>query len=291
MKRVGDAVRRRAYRAWFAVGKADAYLARPIFIIGSGRSGTTALADVLGRHPRLANVGEARHIWRLLPAADLWNYDRSGRGKLELTADDASLRERARLRRAYAAETATLGGRRFVEKLPEDAFRAGLLDALFPDACFVHLLRDGREVADSIRRRYAGDQRWWGAGGESDPRGGYKWTLLAAHAEARGYGDLLETCVEAGEMGLLEWRLAVEAARGVRDRVGEERWTEVRYDELVAAAGRVVAGLLDWAGLEAEAGVVAYADAQIGRRHGSAAGRALTASEARLAGELLREFV
>lgn len=283
MSRVIDAVQRRAYRAWFGVIDPGAYLKHPIFIIGCGRSGTTALADVLGQHPDVANVNEARHIWRLLPEADLWDYDGLGWGRLVLTAKDASPAERARLRQGFAAESAVLGGKRFVEKLPENAFRVNLLDVLFPDALFIHLLRDGREVADSIRRRYESDGRWYG-------RDGYKWNLLASHADVAGYGDLLRLCTDTTSKGLLEWRLAVEAARRARALVGEERWIEVRYEDLVNNTGAVIKRVLRWAGLDHDPATIVYAEAHLKRQKPAITNQKLTEIEEKIAGDLLEEF-
>lgn len=283
MSRLRNALGRRLYRAWFRIVDPGAYLGRPIFIIGCGRSGTTALADVLGQHPDVANVGEARHIWRLLPEADLWDYDESGRGRLVLTTEDAAPVQREKLRRGFAAEVAVLGGKRFVEKLPENAFRVGLLDALFPDALFVHLLRDGREVADSIRRRYESDGRWYG-------RDGYKWRLFVERAEAMGYGSLLPLCADITSKGLLEWRLAVEAARQAREVVGEVRWMEIRYAGLVDSPAAATAEVLRRAELDPGSATIAYAEGHIKRRHGTPAGQALSEIEEQIAGDLLREF-
>jgi hypothetical protein len=170
-----------------------------------------------------------------------------------------------------------------VEKLPENAFRVGLIDALFPDALFVHLLRDGREVADSIRRRYESDGRWYG-------RDGYKWQLFAGQAEAVGYGSLLPLCVDVASKGLLEWRLAVEAARQAREVVGVDRWMETRYADLVDSPAAVTEQVLHQAALDPSPATIAYAERHLKRRREAPAGQALSEIEERIAGDLLREF-
>lgn len=56
---------------------------------------------------------------------------------------------------------------RFVSKNPRHALRLRYLHALFPNAHFVHLVRDGRAVVASLlkRRRLSSSSmhRWWGA--------------------------------------------------------------------------------------------------------------------------------
>jgi len=56
---------------------------------------------------------------------------------------------------------------RFIGKTPRHALRLPFLRAVFPDALFIHLVRDGRAVASSILRRrqasMAPTDKWWGA--------------------------------------------------------------------------------------------------------------------------------
>jgi hypothetical protein len=59
------------------------------------------------------------------------------------------------------------GRPRFVNKMPRHALRLRFLHALFPQARFLHVVRDGRAVAASILKRRRSDYgttgRWWGA--------------------------------------------------------------------------------------------------------------------------------
>lgn len=56
---------------------------------------------------------------------------------------------------------------RFIGKTPRNALRLPFLRAVFPDALFIHLVRDGRAVASSILRRRQDSPgptaQWWGA--------------------------------------------------------------------------------------------------------------------------------
>lgn len=125
----------------------------PVFIIGSPRSGTTVLAWALAQHPQLWTGGEFHLFSRLF-----------GDRRLEtLLANE--LEFPGVLRRANVTAERFLedvgsgfdalfwrisGGRRWVDQTPANTYLADTLAAMFPTAQFVHLLRDGRQVVDSM---------------------------------------------------------------------------------------------------------------------------------------------
>jgi hypothetical protein len=127
---------------------------------------------------------------------------------------------------SYAAKE---GKPRWGDKTPMYMRHLPLLERLFPDAQYVHLIRDGRDAALSFLRM---------------PEGTY--TRTWAHPES------------AREFGCL-WRTEVAAARALGGRVGATRYLEVRYEELVADTSGVVASVCEFAELPFEAGMLEYA--------------------------------
>jgi hypothetical protein len=146
----------------------------PVFIVGSPRSGTTLLRNILNRHPSLAICGETRFFadvfQRRLVFGDLAKTDNRRRLVEEylLTArikrlgmDLEGLREKL-LREAtsyrglftgimhYYAESQ--GKKRFGEKTPHHAFYAETLRQWYPGAAIIHLVRDPRDVVASLQR-------------------------------------------------------------------------------------------------------------------------------------------
>jgi hypothetical protein len=94
-----------------------------------------------------------------------------------------------------------------------------LLERVFPDAVFVHLIRDGRDVALS---------------------------LLSLDDEVLGRtGANPETAAAAA----CEWATEVRDARALGCRVGPSRYLEVRYEELVAEPASVVEAICAFADL------------------------------------------
>jgi hypothetical protein len=165
----------------------------PIFVIGSPRSGTTLLRLMLDAHPRIS-CGEETHFLRDMEAMVgrhwglLSSYGFDRRWWLERIADF--------YRRFQGEVLAATGKSRWADKDPTYTLHLEFLDALFPDAQYVHLLRDGHDVVASFR------ERW-----------GYRSAVRAARTE---------------------WRRYVTAARALGDRLPPARFHEVRYEELVA---------------------------------------------------------
>lgn len=120
---------------------AESLLRRPIIILGSPRSGTTMLDELLGAHPALALANEPRLIWR-------WGNDR---GSDMIHPDRATPRVRAHIRQKFAELVQSAGKQRLLEKTPSNALRPQFVHAIFPDAKFIHVTRHGLDAVLSIR--------------------------------------------------------------------------------------------------------------------------------------------
>lgn len=144
---------------------------RPIFIVGPHRSGTTLLYEMLGRHPELGYFNRQDKRWPSSPRLAAWLtrltghdqpmetqpvWDRFKQGGGDaMTAADAPPEVadwiRARVDSTLRARRAS----RFVAKYPRLSLRLEWLDAIFPDAFFVHVQRDWRAVVNSSVNRQA----------------------------------------------------------------------------------------------------------------------------------------
>jgi hypothetical protein len=257
-------------------------LERPTFLIGCGRSGTTILGNTLARHPDVTYLNEPRELWsQVVPEADIWSA-RAARnaGRLVLDAGVCTPRRRRALERAFARQTRATGRPRLVEKLPINAFRLGFLDAAFPDARYLVLLRDGIAVARSIAR-FAERELWFGVGD-------YKWHALASEAERRPETRGLATlCTSAYERGLLEWRLSVEAAMAHVEGPARDRCVLVRYEALLATPDVEMRRLLAALDLRASPEVERFAVEEIGNQPSSDRRADATPVEQTIAGPLL----
>jgi hypothetical protein len=113
----------------------------PIFIVGCSRSGSTVLVNAVAKHRDLVNWSEAAQIF------DLDYYDPDV-DHVKVKGDVAESDAR-RIQMAFNLCLRLYGKHRFVNKHPQNSLRIEYLKVLFPDAYFIHLIRDGRAVINS----------------------------------------------------------------------------------------------------------------------------------------------
>jgi Sulfotransferase family len=127
----------------------------PIFVVGSPRSGTTMLGWSLAQHSLLWTSGEASVIQGIFNARAidgvLENARVLGKGAW-LTHQQV---DRAELLRnlglgVNALYTSRSGEKRWLDHTPSNTLAIDLIGELFPSAVFLHMLRDGRQVANSM---------------------------------------------------------------------------------------------------------------------------------------------
>lgn len=192
---------------------------RPIFVVGCPRSGTTLLQVMLHAHPRIAVPPENRYVLPAYYRRREWGDLRVAENRRRLAAfitgggtkfGDLGLGRR-RTRAQILAAPPTLGSAlevvmrefaaahgkaRWCDKRPLYIAHVRVLLRLFPDAQFVHLVRDGRAAAASLQR-----MPWWSGGVDR-----------AAGA----------------------WQHAVGQGRRWRERLPADAWLDLQYERLLA---------------------------------------------------------
>jgi hypothetical protein len=124
----------------------------PIFIIGSPRSGTSILAWALAQHSALWTSGEIHILYSLFRT-----FDERFQKEQQLPA---GWMEQQRVTAEEFLEYVGLGfnalltsrseGKRWIEQTPVNTGIARSLARMFPGAQFLHILRDGRNVVNSM---------------------------------------------------------------------------------------------------------------------------------------------
>ncbi len=208
----------------------------PIFV-GSGRSGTTLFRNVFDSHSDLAMTHEAHFVAPLArrrkvyetPAgldaealvADLYDNPNFVRQGLDRTAVCSALDSSGAatyadaVRTVFALYAEEHGKSRYGDKTPGYVVQLELLGRLFPEARFVHIIRDGRDVAMAYL-----DRDEWGPSSLAD----------AAHY----------------------WKSRVGRGRRAGKELGPARYREVRYEDMVDDPETVTRELCDFLGLEFE---------------------------------------
>jgi len=149
-----------------------------VFILGSPRSGTSVLFKTLAKHPdfacttnltrrfranftlvRIAELFGGKH--RPVEAGELWNsfWPNGRRVRDERDLTEAHRRMLAKIVRGHVRH---FRRQVFLAKRPDISMRVRWLAAGVPKGKFIHVLRDGRAVANSIlvRGRERGIPRW-----------------------------------------------------------------------------------------------------------------------------------
>ena len=137
----------------------------PLLVLGVRRSGTTLLRVMLDRHSELAVPDESyfvpqladRHLRHVDPddfVDDLRRIDTLADWDVPLDKVRARLTKGmpigAAIATVYAVYADERGKSRWGDKTPMYMQNLRLLERLFPDALFVHLIRDGRDAALSF---------------------------------------------------------------------------------------------------------------------------------------------
>ncbi len=120
---------------------------RPLIIIGAGRSGTKMVRDLLVAHPHFATwpCDEINYIWR---------HGNRGFESDEFTREMADDVTKGYIRGQFRRFQQRHVGRTIVEKTCANSLRCGFVHEVFPLAKFIHIVRDGRDVAASAALRW-----------------------------------------------------------------------------------------------------------------------------------------
>lgn len=140
----------------FLDGAAGSLCPDPVFVVGSPRSGTTALARALGHHRGLWTSHESYVVHQLYGhdrARQAWQRDAERKQAPSWLKTEEVEREEflgflgAGINALYTSRS---GGRRWVDQTPLNTLMLDDLAEMFPGAQFVHVLRDGRHVVHSM---------------------------------------------------------------------------------------------------------------------------------------------
>ena len=123
----------------------------PLVIIGAGRSGTNALRDALTRLPRFAT-------WPCDEINPIWRHGNLDFPNDEIPAERASPAVRKSIRRAFQRIWRQQGRPEFVvEKTCANALRVPFVDAVLPEARYIHIVRNGFDIVASAQKRWRGE--------------------------------------------------------------------------------------------------------------------------------------
>lgn len=240
---------------------------KPIFVIGSGRCGTTLVYNMLCRHPGVAwfsnysnyfpadeRIAALSRLAELpLPAFlrrnkyfpkpaepyRVWNRGFRGfsRPFRDLKADDVSSHDKRQMRELIGKHMRYQGKDRFIGKYTGWS-RIGFIGEIFPDSLFIHVIRDGRAVANSLLKTdyfegWRGDHDW-------------RWGSLPDDLRKRWEKSSKSFAVLAG----LQWVLLTRDIEENGKKLGKDRFVQVKYEDVTSDPVTLLKGLAESCGLE-----------------------------------------
>lgn len=216
--------------------------AQPFFILGAPRSGTSVLSRMLDNHPAIAVPDETKIFETFVPMLPLYGDLRDHHRLQRLVEDILSWRWVRRLPDVPSAQAVlarvaapTLGGVfaalldewaerrgkcRWGEKTPRHLYYWSDIEAAFPSATLVHIVRDGRDVALSQVKAPFGPK------------------TMAAAAE--------------------RWVDYVQRIRAIGKRIGQHRYIELRYEDLLLEPKATMTRVLQHIGEPFDAAVMRF---------------------------------
>lgn len=214
-----------------------------IFVIGAARSGTKFLRDVLAASQHVDAVPyDINYVWR---------YGNENAADDELTVGNLSEPIKAYIQATVdqQARTGKSDASTVIEKTVSNTLRLGFVKAVFPEARFIHLIRDGRDVTESARRQWEKPSDWSYLVEKikTFPWRNYRYLLwfLKGKLQARSNGrppiwgprykgierdvvdhSLVRVCAR-------QWKRSIEAVVEQKSCIDDDRFIEIRYEDLV----------------------------------------------------------
>lgn len=227
-----------------------------VFIVGCPRSGTTLLRRIVSAHPQIVITPEAHWIPRwfekrrgLKPdgivtaelVSELLAHDKFasfGLGRealMSLIGSGQPISYATFVTGIFDLYGKARGKKVVGNKTPDSVRRIGTLHALWPQARFVHLIRDGRDVALSLMN----------------------WPSV----ETKKPGTFPTWKDDPVSTAALWWELNVRRGREAGKALGPELFRELRYESLVAHPAEECAALCEFLGLAYDEAMLNYHEA------------------------------
>lgn len=240
-----------------------------VFIIGTGRCGSTFVHEILAKHREIGFISNIEDNFRFINQNGRWNNAlyRSDLGKYtkkgglrfapseayklisrevspiyansnrDLTSEDVTPWLSSRFRTLFESRDALQNKAIFSHKYTGWS-RIRFLKEIFPEAKFIHIVRDGRAVANSWLQMpwwggYRGPENWlWG---ELPPEYSEEW-----NSHGRTYPHL----------AAMSWKILMNSYHQSELDLTQDNYLKIRYEDILARPQEKFENILSFCNLE-----------------------------------------
>jgi len=237
----------------------------PIFIVGVPRSGTTILYQLMSQHPDLGCftnkiikkfltddflnfVHLRRRMFELrkfpypedgfnirffstleIPMEGGYLYDLVFKGNWNPTVSEKNLKI---LKKTIIKTLLEQNRKRFLSKFPSNSTRIQAINKIFPDAKFIHIIRDGKAVVNSLMER-----------SKENPNGYFGIPLKLSMSSFRKTNKI--------EKHSLQWQQVIDEIRMASKNLRKDQYMEIRYEDFIRSTEECLKQIFEFCELPA----------------------------------------
>lgn len=235
----------------------------PVIIIGAGRSGTNMLRDTLTKIQGVNTwpCDEINYIWR--------HYNISHPND-EFTTEMATDRVKKYIQKQFDKMVTSSSTSHLVEKTCANSLRVNFVNEVFPDAKFIHIVRDGRDVVESAKKRWTASlepgyisQKVKFVPKSDLPYYGFRYftnriyKLFSKEKRLASWGpdfkeldDVLNQDYTLEEVCAFQWKASVDRASESFKSIPDSQIYTVYYEKLTANPARYIKEICDFLNIE-----------------------------------------
>ncbi|MFP5268755.1 sulfotransferase family protein [Coleofasciculus sp.] len=241
---------------------------KPIFILGAPRSGTTWLGKAFDQHPDLACWAEISNIW-------MWGN--THKTDDQLTDKDLNPPIKRYIQKRFAEYLEKYHKKRICDKTPRNCLRISFIQAVFPDAKIIMLLRDGRSVINSTKKELNRPKNvpWKEAYSRLKEVPVWEWSVFLPRITSRlkrmvgipldywgarppGWQEWVNQYSREALLAK-QWSETMEIAIAEGRKLPPENYLEIRYEDLVSSPQDKIHEIAHFAELDSPEPIINYA--------------------------------